>query len=66
MSRIQKRVDGKRGEQHPGGMRLETAEAKVERIIPGELARPGLGGSERATAASQDWMAREGGRAPGD
>lgn len=33
------RMEGKVGENHPGQTRLETAEAKAERILAEELAR---------------------------
>ncbi len=33
------RMEGKVGENHPGQTRLETAEAKADRIVAEELAR---------------------------
>ena len=40
------RMEGKVGENHPGQIRLETAEAKAERIIAEELARRCWTGSD--------------------
>ena len=46
-------MEGQVGENHPGQTRLETAEAKAERIIAEELARSPAQRSVRAEAQNQ-------------